>query len=96
MNTTKQAPLPPNGTRNRVTLYAIFTGNGEPVVNAWSWSKRTADLLLSDRVANGEAFESEHVVRCTVAFYVSQLEQHGHAAAASSVRLADGRKLVLP
>lgn len=53
----------------RVTLYATFTTAGEPCHNVWDFNRKRLEVLLSDRVANGEAFPGEHIVRCTVQFY---------------------------
>ena len=64
-------------TRRRTTLYAAFTGKGVPVINVYSWDAKALDVMLADRLANGDAFPDEHRVRCTIEFYRRQLEFHG-------------------
>ncbi|HZN64405.1 MAG TPA: hypothetical protein VFB66_03835 [Tepidisphaeraceae bacterium] len=56
-------------TVRRTTLYAAFTGTGEPVLNVYGWNKGRLATLLADRAANGEAFPGEHAVRITVSYY---------------------------
>lgn len=53
----------------RYTLYAAFTGAGSPVFGVYDWNKKRLETWLADRKANGEAFDSEHIVRITVACY---------------------------
>lgn len=60
----------------RRTLYAGFMGDGTPVIGLWGWDKKKIELFASDRVANGEAFPGEHIVRCTVEFYDRKLIEH--------------------
>lgn len=63
--------------RKRTTIYAAFSGSGVPVQNAWDFSKPKLEMLVSDRIANGEAFPGEHVVRVTIEFYNRKLTECG-------------------
>lgn len=67
-------------TRKRTTLYAAFTGSGEPALGVWDWNRKRLETMISDRAANGEAFAGEHAVRVTVSFYNSIITRHGWPA----------------
>ncbi len=61
----------------RTTLFAAFDVNGRPVVNMYDLRRAPLELHVSDRKANGEALEGEHVVQVTIAHYNRVLAQHG-------------------
>lgn len=64
-------------SRRRTAVYAAFAANGVPALNVWSYSRAALEVLVADRIANGEALPGEHVVRCTVPFYNKQLTDRG-------------------
>lgn len=63
--------------RKRTTLYAAFTPIGDVVVNVWDWRKKELETLMSDRRANGEAIDGEHMVRIYVTTYNEMLSKRG-------------------
>lgn len=65
----------PNHTlrRPRRTLWAAFHGTGMtlvPSLGVWAWTRREIDLLISDRVANDEAFRGERAMHISVGDYL--------------------------
>lgn len=55
------------------TLWAAFYGTGStllPALGVWAWTRREIDLLISDRVANDEAFRGERAMNFSVGDYL--------------------------
>lgn len=59
----------------RITLYAAFTADGEPVINVWNWNRQALETNLYDRRMNGDAFPGEHLVQITVEMYDRIMEK---------------------
>lgn len=49
----------------RVTVYAVFTADGDPIHNVWDYDKARLERLQSDRKAEGLAFSGEHIQNAT-------------------------------
>jgi len=61
----------------RTTIYAAFDLDRRPVLGVWDTSRSRLAVRISDRVANGEAFPGEHVVRITIEYYNRLLAPSG-------------------
>jgi len=76
----------------RTTLYAAFNERGVPCINVWDFDRKRLETMVSDRVANGEAFPGEHIVQITVAKYSQMLRELGMLHESSRLESMAARK----
>jgi hypothetical protein len=61
-------------------VHAAFTGDNEPALGVYDFDPKRLDVMISDRKANGEAFDGEHRVRLTLNDYNRIIANYGWPA----------------
>ena len=82
------APAAPGPKQRRTTLYAAFDQDGTPAINVWDFNLGRLQVLVGDRVANGDALAGEHIARVTVQKYRELVAKLGHPSLTEQINQA--------
>jgi hypothetical protein len=77
------------------TLWAAFYGTGStliPALGVWAWTRREIDVLISDRVANDEAFRGERAMHISVGDYLHAVADISPGSAKSMEHMLEVRR----